>query len=135
MQDSILSIDLRRHVKNILIGNLYLKKSLDGIDDQVSMLIANFEKNVSLNKKYSDLKTRKGDSILFNKKAWNDWCDLDKLRSPLKLPIVGFESKATVGNVMVKTSTASKKGLIKHVHELDKRVNELEELIRNLDNK
>lgn len=128
MQDSILSIDLRSHVKNILISNLYLKKSLDGIDDQVSMLIANFEKNVSLNKKYSDLKIRKGDSILFNKKAWNDWCDLDKLRSPLKLPIVGFEAKAMVGNVTIKTSTASKKDLIKHVHEL-------EELIRNLNNK
>lgn len=125
MSEVIRSKDLRGHIKTILNSPTYNKKSNLGIDDLISSLVANFEKNVALNKKFPDLKIKKDDEILFDKQAWNNWCELDRNRLPLKLLSIGLESKAEVGQVTVKTTTGSKKELIKEIHRLEDLVNSL----------
>lgn len=115
----IKTTDLRIHIKSLLKSNSYSNKTLIGVDNLVSSLIANFEKNVALNKKYPNLKIIEGAEIKVDIYAWNDWCSFDVNRYPLKLPSEGLESKGQIGHVTVKTSTASKKDLIKKVHELE----------------
>lgn len=125
MQDTILSTELRRHIKYILDNPSYINNSYLRIYDLISSLIANFEKNIELNKIYPDLKTKINDQISYNKKAWNDWCEIDRNRLPLKLQRAGLESKASIGQVTIKTTTGSKKELVKEIHRLQDLVNSL----------